>query len=259
MIGLGLNLRRLSSQQIASIDPATQAVLDEATLQGYTLPTAPYITKLDNFIKAQKAAGTLWNDTLIMYWFAGDGDNNFKTLNLKNPTTFKGSLFGTIINTTNGLQGNGTNGYIRTGFTPSVNGGTGIFEQNNASVRCYVHDAVATTNRAFGTWNSSGGGNIFLTLANATSAHRLNAGANQNFSFGGNGYKSMSRSGSTVTTGYNETTEQTSGIASAALAAEEIGIFRNGTNYYNPVISYFALGLQITNPLTERTNIINNL
>lgn len=113
-----------------------QAVLNRATSLGYTLPSAGQRLKEDNLIKARKASG-LWALSDVMYNYWSDGSKEYCTLNWKNPLLFQATIIGGMTWTASkGFTGNGTDGYLRFGFIPSVNGVN--YTQNAASQITYV-------------------------------------------------------------------------------------------------------------------------
>jgi hypothetical protein len=74
--------------QSASFDADYQAVLDYATTQGYTLPSAGQQT-LQNQLVLDLKDGGIWNTLDLMYLFATDGDSDFATINFKNANNFQ--------------------------------------------------------------------------------------------------------------------------------------------------------------------------
>jgi hypothetical protein len=96
-----------------------QAVLDYATTQGYTLPS--YSTQLlQNTLVGDLKSNGNWTDMDIMYVPAGDGDEDFATINWIDPDgSFNIDILGGITYSGNtGYKGNDTNGVLNTNFTP---------------------------------------------------------------------------------------------------------------------------------------------
>lgn len=91
----------------------TQAIFDYANERYYQLPT----NKLayDDYIRGVVKEG-LFDKLDLHYIFSGDGDINFKLLNIINPGTYNGTAFGGLEWTNEGVKGNGVNGYIDTNF-----------------------------------------------------------------------------------------------------------------------------------------------
>lgn len=127
-----------------SVDSDYQAVLDRATTLGYTLPSAGQQVKQNQLVVDLKAAG-VWSLLDVFYVFATDGNNNFATLNWKAPLSYKITITGTVTFTADqGFNGNGTTGYLATGFNPSTNGVNLVL--NSSSIGAYIYNHV-TENR----------------------------------------------------------------------------------------------------------------
>jgi hypothetical protein len=100
--------------------PEYQAVLDYATTQGFTLPSAQEQIDQNQIVMSLVDAGT-WADLDIFYVFAGDGDSDFAKINWKNPGTHDATIVGTVNYLPNqGFQGDGVTGAINTNWNPST-------------------------------------------------------------------------------------------------------------------------------------------
>jgi hypothetical protein len=89
-------------------DSDYQAVLNYATTQGYTLPSASQQI-IQNQLVIDLKAGGIWNKLDVLYIFANDGGGDFGTLNWKSPLANQATLINTPTFTTNeGFMGNGT-------------------------------------------------------------------------------------------------------------------------------------------------------
>jgi len=125
---------------VSSYDAATQALLDQATTDGYTAASGSVLTALDNLIIALKADG-IWTKVDILYVMATNGDVDFATYNLKDPTTFKLTNNGATFTSLEGFTGDGVNDYLNTGWQPSVDASQ--FTQNAASFGVYQRTNTA--------------------------------------------------------------------------------------------------------------------
>ncbi len=123
-------------------DSDYQSVLNYATTQGYTLPSAGQQVKQNQLMLDLKTAG-VWSKLDTFAVFRTDGNSDFALIDwvrLLDYTAVNSPTF----TTNEGFQGNGTSSYIDTNFdvlNDSVN-----FEQNNASMGAYgdfVNAAVA--------------------------------------------------------------------------------------------------------------------
>lgn len=114
-----------------SLDPATAAILDYASLNGYS-PVSD-TAKYDSFIRTIKQSG-VWDKLDVFYLFATDGDNGFRLINMVNPGSHDGTITGGVVSTSSGFVGNGVDGYISTNYTPSSNAIN--YAIHNASIGC---------------------------------------------------------------------------------------------------------------------------
>lgn len=135
-LGLGLGLSR--SGFVGGLDAATQALLSQATTDGYTAASGTTLTALDAYIKGLKADG-IWSKLDILYVFATNGDSDFATYNILDPTTFQATKVNAPTFTSNqGFTGNGTSSYLDTNYNPSTNGVN--YTLNNASFGIYTRN-----------------------------------------------------------------------------------------------------------------------
>lgn len=131
----------------ASFRPRTQAVIDYATLNGYTLPTD--LVAYDTLIGELEDTNSIANLDMF-YCFFGDGDANFKTINIIDPTKFKGTVGSGIVNSLDGLKGNGTvSGTINTNNI--LDDFTGKYQYLNASRGYFLSSKAGVTDYSTGT------------------------------------------------------------------------------------------------------------
>ena len=116
-------------------DADYQAVLDYATTQTYTLPSASQQALQNQLVVDLKDAG-VWSKLDLFYVFATDGDREYAAINWKDPNSFEITEFNSPTFTSNvGFTGNGSSSYLNTNWNvlnDSVN-----FEQDNATIGSY--------------------------------------------------------------------------------------------------------------------------
>lgn len=85
--------------------------------------TPTQVAALNRFVKNLKDVG-IWGRFQAIYPFVG-GTSGWHSLNLVNPALFRMTQNGTVINNSNGTQGNGVNGFWDTNYDPGnqANGG----------------------------------------------------------------------------------------------------------------------------------------
>lgn len=105
-------------------DADYQAILDYATTQGYTLPSASQQALQNQLVVDLKSAG-IWSKLDIFYVCATDANSDFASINWKNPNNFEIIEVNSPTFTTNeGFYSDGVSAYLDTQYnlsTDSVN------------------------------------------------------------------------------------------------------------------------------------------
>jgi len=175
MIGVGLGLRRRRFGGGGGFDSDYQAVLDYATTQGYTLPSASQQTLQNQLVVDLKDAG-IWNDADWIRVAANDGGAQFGTINWKNPNSYQAILVNSpSFLANNGFQSNGTSSYVNENWAPSdgVN-----FQLNDASEFIWMNTNLNGVVGAFlyGSGESGGQNASLLERDSSTTIYpRINA------------------------------------------------------------------------------------
>jgi hypothetical protein len=191
-------------------DADYQAVLNYATTQGYTLPSAGQQTLQNQLVVDLKTDG-IWAKLDTFAVFATDGDSDFALIDwirLSDYTAVNSPTF----TADEGFTGNGTSSYIDTNFQP-INGTN--YAQNSAHfmVYCYANDsastyyggALDTTPSVIRSLNFGGrdGSNRFSTVAiNSTSSDVTAA----NSVLDDTGFNLITRTNSTTVKAYKDNT-----------------------------------------------------
>lgn len=118
--------------------PETNLVIEYGNDHSYLIPTAPYLDKLNGHIR-DMIDFNLFGEIDLDYWMVGDGDMNFKTINIIDPDKYKGTVTG-LINEVGGIKGDGT-GFIATGFSVT---GSEKYTLNLAGRGAYVYNYVTS-------------------------------------------------------------------------------------------------------------------
>ena len=110
------------SQGGVSFDADYQAVLDYATTQTYTLPSASQQALQNQLVVDLKDAG-VWSKLDLLYVFATDGDSDFASINWKDPNNFEVTGVNSPTFTTNeGFESDGSSSYLDTNFNLLTDG-----------------------------------------------------------------------------------------------------------------------------------------
>jgi hypothetical protein len=234
-----------------------QAVLTEATAQGYTLPSAGQQVKQNTLMTSLISTGVFAKlDTLFV--LANDGGASFACINWKNPSGTKATLVSSPTFTSNaGFNSNGSSSYIDTNFNAATQGVN--FTNNSASE--FAYQLGGNFGSVFGT---SGGAGDAVVL-NTTVGQRLNmSGTNLTVSadMSGNGFKLINRTSATNAELFNETT-QISRITTTANRISATRRILNGQNVFldtSSRVSIYGNGASlVSEALTLRTAIITYL
>jgi hypothetical protein len=208
---------------------------------------------IDDLVIAIKAisSGDVWTNKLkVAYPFVG-GTSGAHAVNLRSPGTFNGTVNGTVTHNANGVTGNGSTGYIDTGFNQSTDGAeddehVSLYSRTDESAS--VLDVGVTDASSFGT-------QMFLRAPSVNLAVRSQC-QNQTGSLGDGtslGYFSLNRTGSA---GYRVRQNGTnSNITQASNTAPQNGNFtflaRNRvgstvTGFSSKNLAWAALGRGLT-------------
>jgi hypothetical protein len=203
--------------QIAREDPDAVAFL---TAAGITDPT---ITSAINTLVISMKSNGLWTKMIAIYPFVGGTATTHK-FNLKNPAdtdaAFRLVFSGGITHSSNGLVGNGTNGFYDTFITASTH-----LSQNDVSANVYIRNNVSEEKVDIGylrstplvgfQLNSRDTSNLIFT--------RINSGATQSVSnTDSRGFFGISRTSSSSAVISKNTTQTSAATTSAALPAFKI-------------------------------------
>ena len=117
----------------SGFDADYQDVLDYATSQGYTLPSASQQTIQNNLVESLKTEG-FWSRLDSLGMFATNGDSDFALIDWKRLSGMSG-VNAPAFTTNVGFQGDGSTSYINTNFNPSTDASN--YTQNNAGISIY--------------------------------------------------------------------------------------------------------------------------
>jgi hypothetical protein len=177
----------------SGMDADYKAILDYATTQGYTLPSASQQLLQEQLIVDLKTAG-IWSKLDTFAVFATDGDSDFALIDwirLSDYTAVNSPTF----TTNEGFTGNGTSSYLDLNYDPTIDGVN--FTIDDAAWGQYVF-TLNSSNYSFG---STAFGNRFSLIEGN---QRINTNVN------GSGH-------SATTTGFNGMQRISSSISNSLL------------------------------------------
>lgn len=139
-----------------------------------SLPSVSQRLKQNSFfINLQNICGECLSELDLLYVFATDGDRDFAKINWVSPGAFTPSESGTVTFPTNGgFNGNGTNSYLNTGYTPSTHGVNYLV--NDACAFCYINNDISSNAKSdFGANSGGSDPGILLNARTAVNAHQF--------------------------------------------------------------------------------------
>lgn len=238
--------------------PHTHSVLDEAQRQGFKKPLNT--NAFDAFVRDLVSSG-IWDLLDVLYLFASDlgSDFNFRRINLINPNKHLATPYGGLIWTSEGVKGNGSNGYVDTSFNPNQDGIN--YKLNNASRMAVQFSEPSSTSVALnvidGTADSSTQNTMFNLII---AAQKINNGAAdlvKTVNLRGNGFKALLRENDTVTAVNKEKTEQVFSVASSVIDVNQV-IFRRGNGFSQLGNTLYAMGASISFAQSQEFRRITN-
>lgn len=246
---LPTQLGLIGSEDAAPFDLDYKAILDYATTQGYTLPSASQQTLQNQLVVDLKTAG-VWSKLDTFAVLATDGDSDFALIDWKRLTQY--TAFNSPTFTTNGgFTGNGTSSYIDTNYDASINA---VNYSLNDACRFYWVD-----NRAAGNWEDnlagraiSGNNNSTLIRINSETTS-MNAAVDLRV----DGFKSLNRTSSTNLEIINNTTQFSRTATSVQVASGNQVFLRAVTGYNASRFRIYGMGASLVSENTDFYNALN--
>jgi len=203
---------------VVNYDVDYQAVLDAVVAAGDTLPSTAQQDIDNQFMIDYKATGA-WDKDDIVYKFKGASPVGYKLMCWKR--LVKAEAFGSLTWSDSGVKGNGTNAYIKTGYTPSA---TNKWSLNDASIG-FSSFSLNTVGCIIGNNTASV---IYLAPRTDTSYYAINGPIlNTLTDYRTLGYSSINRISSSYLT--IDTTDLSSS-SSSSLSSFELYIFARNDN-----------------------------
>ena len=227
-----------------SFDADYQAVLDYATTQGYTLPSASQ-QLLQNQLVVDLKDGGIWSKLDTFAVFATDGNSDFALIDwirLSQYTAVNSPTF----TTNQGFTGNGISSYINTNFN-LLNDSTN-YTQNDACR--YLYNKTISNNNAYDSSNDdlTSNQNSLLDTMRPVSTDRncrINNSGNVNTAYTyttAAGMKSIHRTSSTTVEAFIDKTQTSRTSTSGTIRNANQLISRGGIFYNTSQISMYAIG-----------------
>lgn len=253
-------------------DADYQAVLDYADGQGWTTPSDAEKLIQSNKLASMKSEG-VWDDLDLFYYFEGDGSEDFKRINWKSPGDFILTKHNTVGFNSDGVQGNGVNGYLDTGWAPNPD--AVHFTQDEGGVFLKINnDPNSGSKTAFGcrgnASNAINGQLLMYPKLNVSSADRHSyavngQGTNTGSGVSAQGFFHIQRTASNAVKLFKDGSQvgSTDAIASTTLSTRDLVIL--ATNYFTGLSTYsdarvgcFGIGASLTGKESALNTIFNS-
>ena len=219
-----------------STDSDYQAVLDKATTEGFSLPSASQQVLQNTLLTDLKSAG-VWDKLDSLHVFATDGDSDFATLNWKSPTTFQATKVSSPTFATNvGFNGNGTSSYVDLGIDPTDSAVT-KYTRNDASFGVYAWDDIETSAYNYPITQST---RIRIFQRTASTNNRINNASptsTEDISSSGTGLIGLNRDSSTQYRGLSS-----DGNVGTLINANSVVVNQTGNFVINKFSTTFKVG-----------------
>ena len=132
MLGLGLGISK-HRKVGGGFDAAYQAVLDEGTSNGYTLPSEAHQILQNQLVVDLKSLG-VWDKMDAFYSLAGSGDMDFSLINWISPGTYTNTINSAPVKSASGIAFDGVDDYIDLGVIPGTDGGNWDIEEGSIGI-----------------------------------------------------------------------------------------------------------------------------
>lgn len=217
-------------------------VIDVADTNGYLKPSTSKLIILDNLMRGLKDEGLeALGDSFVFKGLNSTALFMFGRIDwFRNGVIY--SAGGTLIATASGEEGNGTNGYLGTGFNPTV--GTNNYTQNSASRLITLYKGWTTSAYVDGISGSTN--NRLHSFNGQTSRINSNSNLPSAFDFSGTGTLGMVRTSSSSVDCYNKATSATKASTSAAMTNGEQRLLHSSAAFSDAGITAYFIGGAIT-------------
>lgn len=229
-----------------------QAVIDYAVANDFDVPTQDILDSDNGKVMTSLLNGS-WADFDILYMFANRASyRDYAKINWKNPSSYYITEVGTLTFDDLGFTGNGTNAYLRTHWTPSING-VG-WTQNNAGAVIQLGKSVNAAESAFGANASSNTlRTVFIPRSSGNASYIINGTSSDTYAHSNSsGFWHLKRTASNAVAIFKSgASVDTASVASTGTTNQEMYLLaanNNGTaaSFSTNAIKFIAFGASQT-------------
>jgi len=217
------------------------AVHARANAENFILPDTREKLLLNDFIRSEKKSGLFQKmDLVFIFGYNNIELSGFSRINLKKPEGNLATVYGGMSYIAGGWKGNGTDGYMGTGFNPAI--GNNNYTINNA---CRLSVIYTSGGGAIDGINGTTHNRMFL---NSSASHRINSttGLTLGVSMSGTGLKMIAKNNSAESYFINKNVLTTLAQPSATVYNGEQILFKSGAaNFSTACQSAYMAGAAI--------------
>jgi hypothetical protein len=228
-----------------SFDADYQAVLDYATTQGYTLPSASQ-QLLQNQLVVDLKDGGIWSKLDTFAVFATDGNSDFALIDwirLSQYTAVNSPTF----TTNQGFKGDGVSSYIESNFSPATNGIN--YTSNSAGFGYYMRQYDTSPSIAEGAWRCQGASTLISWIRYTAKRLYINSGISTYivFTAGENQFAAANRTSSGTTNLYSNGLLTDTVVSTAnGLSASTFRVFEGSGQFSDSQVSMVYAGADLS-------------
>jgi hypothetical protein len=253
VIGLNPNTTyyyRVRASTEALTDADYQAVLDYATTQGYTLPSAGQQTLQNQLVVDLKDAG-VWSKLDTFSVFATDGDSDFALIDWKRLTQYT-AFNSPTFTADEGFTGNGTSSYIDCNY----NGATNRVNYEDDSAHMMVWARIFGASSELATTNISTARSSIRRTTSGNNGINSTSGSSGSLS-SSVGFIMFSRYNSSNYNQYNNNSLLTNVPQPRNSSGGQALVLRNAIGYSNSQISFCSLGANLSSEASSYYTALN--
>lgn len=233
----------------ASFDADYQSILDYATTQGYTLPSASQQSKQNKLLVDLKNAG-IWSKLDTFAVFATDGDEDFALIDWKRLTQYT-AVSSPTFTVNGGFAGDGASSYIDTNFNPATSGVN--YTLNDAGRYFWVDNRTGTI------WEGATSAGNSISDNGSSLAKRINniGNLNESVNFAVDEFHAINRTSDTNVELFTNTTQFSRTRIVFSIINSVQWILRNGSVYNGSRFRFYGMGASIVSENTDFYNAMN--
>lgn len=245
----------VGSQIVQGYDADYQSILDYATTQGYTLPSAGQQLLQNQLLVDLKAAG-VWSKLDTFAVFATDGNSDFALIDWKMLTQYT-AVNSPTFTTNSGFNGNGTSAYIDTNFDISTGSNYTLNDASKIMYGLFLNNNEYPESQQ-GVRNFTRNATSYRQQINQGTAF-LDTGVMVDWVGVDDRFRALSRTSSTNVEVFANTTQLSRTATSVSVTSGNQYLLRGNNGYTSAtVFKMYGMGASLVSENTDLYNAINS-